>query len=71
MFQVIAVLGASVEFELKCPDSSQRNLRAQVICNGTSTSRYYCLLDENRHRYVEQCNQAPDHVRSGTFPNVK
>lgn len=61
----VAVIGFCMNFEFKCPGTSHRNSRAHIICKGTSTSNYYCLFDENRKTFVEQCKEEPDHVRPG------
>ncbi|CAC5358921.1 unnamed protein product [Mytilus coruscus] len=54
-----------LHFELKCPESAHRQLRAKEYCSRASISKYYCLYDENYKQFVESCQEEPDHVRPG------
>ncbi|CAC5424765.1 unnamed protein product [Mytilus coruscus] len=44
-------------YNLKCPSKANRNIQAIVHCN--STSKYFCLYNNVKNKYVEGCN-GPD-----------
>ena len=48
----------SIDIDLKCPDSSQWNLRGKSYCNKTGES-YFCLYDENQMAFTEFCKDEP------------
>lgn len=47
-----------------CPDSSQRKLAAEALCN-TTHSWFNCLYDENKMIYTQFCRNQPDFQRPG------
>ncbi|XP_063414937.1 uncharacterized protein LOC134696902 [Mytilus trossulus] len=59
------VTSTTYSYNLKCPDVSQRPLRASAYCASSFRSEYTCLYDTNRLWFSEQCDKNPDYVTRG------
>ncbi|XP_052077356.1 uncharacterized protein LOC127715361 [Mytilus californianus] len=51
-------------FQLRCPYSSEWNIRATQTCG--NLSKYYCLWDDYRKEYNESCRDKPELWLEGT-----
>ena len=59
------LLHPTLNYDLKCPDTSQRVHRAKGLCMTGKYLKYSCLFDGNLGTYVESCEEEPDFVRPG------
>lgn len=52
-------------YEIKCPDFSERNLRAKGFCKRHTPDRYACLYDVNAFIPIESCDRIADYSSPG------
>lgn len=67
ILQAMTIMLASTgtdSYNLKCPDRSQRKIRAKSVCN-SKEENYSCMLDLQKRTFIESCSFTSDFVRPG------